>query len=97
MILLCVCFFKVKPGANTILRRSSESSVTIPFDRTFRSIGAANQPTDSEELAQFQFCGCGWPHHMLVPHGTAQGMELDLFVMISNFADDAIANLKYNE
>lgn len=46
----------VHPGENQIRRRSDESSVTIPYDRTFRRIGSRDQPTGEEALSQFQFC-----------------------------------------
>lgn len=76
------------PGENIITRGSEESSVTIPYERSFRRIGSAYQPTDTNELAQFQFCGCGWPQHMLLPKGTATGAQFDLFVMISDYSID---------
>lgn len=74
---------------NTIPRRSDESSVTIPFERTFRNLN--DRPasgTDAE--AAFNFCGCGWPHHLLIPKGTPEGMAYELFVMVSNFNDDRV-------
>ncbi|XP_037809672.1 phenoloxidase 1-like [Lucilia sericata] len=80
----------LQPGRNVIRRRSDESSVTIPFDRSFRRIGAEYQPKNADELASFRFCGCGWPEHLLIPKGKAEGMPFDLFVMISNYADDAV-------
>lgn len=49
-----------------------------------------NRPQGGEELAQFNFCGCGWPQHMLIPKGTPEGMQAQLFVMISNYDDDKI-------
>ncbi|XP_026465404.1 phenoloxidase 2-like [Ctenocephalides felis] len=79
----------LRPGMNTIPRRSDESSVTIPFERTFRNLN--DRPaagTDAE--AAFNFCGCGWPHHLLIPKGTPQGMEYELFVMVSNYNDDRV-------
>lgn len=88
----------MKKGSNVIMRRSDQSSITIPFERSFRRVGADAQPQDAKKLQEFQFCGCGWPHHMLIPHGTTSGMSFDLFVMISNYADDRIPGLKaYNE
>jgi hypothetical protein len=83
-------------GNNTIVRRSDESNLTIPFERTFRPVGLANQPTDPTARAAFQFCGCGWPQHMLLPRGRPEGMTFDLFVMITNFAEDTV-NQPYNE
>lgn len=75
---------------NTINRRSDESSVTIPFDRTFRDLDT-NRPTDDAGTAQFNFCGCGWPQHMLIPRGSPEGFPCELFVMISNYADDMVS------
>lgn len=82
--------FTVNPGTNNISRRSDDSSVTIPFERSFRAVGAAAQPTDAAQLAQFRFCGCGWPQHMLIPKGTPEGMNFDLFAMVSNYTDDTV-------
>lgn len=76
------------PGTNEIRRRSDQSSVTIPYERSFRRIGSKFQPTDPNDLAQFQFCGCGWPQHMLLPKGTAEGAIFDVFVMISDYDND---------
>ncbi|KAH8348177.1 hypothetical protein KR084_005040 [Drosophila pseudotakahashii] len=78
------------PGVNTIRRQSTESSVAIPFERSFRPIGADYQPKAADELARFRFCGCGWPQHLLLPKGNAQGMLFDLFVMISDYSQDAV-------
>lgn len=77
------------------MRRSDESNITIPFERSFRALGTAAQPTDPTSLSRFQFCGCGWPQHMLVPKGTVEGMPFDLFVMISNYDDDNV-NQEYD-
>ncbi|KAF2893372.1 hypothetical protein ILUMI_12800 [Ignelater luminosus] len=79
----------LRPGQNTITRRSTESSVTIPFGRTFRNLDL-NRPTGGEALEQFNFCGCGWPQHMLIPKGTAEGFKCHLFVMISDYANDRV-------
>lgn len=75
---------------NDIRRRSDESSVTIPYERSFRRIGTRDQPVGGDALANFQFCGCGWPQHMLLPKGNGGGVQYDLFVMVSNFEDDTV-------
>ncbi|KFB47970.1 AGAP006258-PA-like protein [Anopheles sinensis] len=80
----------LNPGMNTIVRRSDQSSVTIPYERTFRAIGTKSVPTDAAGLAQFRFCGCGWPQHMLVPKGAPEGVQFDLFAMVTDYADDAV-------
>lgn len=41
-------------------------------------------------MAQFNFCGCGWPQHMLIPKGAPEGVACQLFVMISDYKDDKI-------
>ncbi|XP_050510953.1 phenoloxidase 1-like [Diabrotica virgifera virgifera] len=85
--------FKVnlRQGKNLITRRSTDSSVTIPFERTFRDLDTA-RPPGGDRLAQFNFCGCGWPQNMLIPMGNTDspGFKAELFVMISNWRDDAI-------
>ncbi|CAB0017040.1 unnamed protein product, partial [Nesidiocoris tenuis] len=78
--------FSVKPKQNTVERLSHQSSVTIPFERSFRNLNQA--PQSGQELQRYMFCGCGWPHHMLIPKGTADGYPCELFVMVSNWADD---------
>lgn len=83
-------FLTVAPGSNDIRRRSEQSSVTIPYERSFRRIGSQFQPSNADDLAQFQFCGCGWPSHMLVPKGSPEGSRFDVFVMISNYEDDRV-------
>lgn len=80
----------LRQGLNVIMRRSDESSVTIPYERTFRNLNANRPAAGTNAEQQFNFCGCGWPQHMLIPKGTTQGMDMDLFVMISNYADDRV-------
>ncbi|XP_013143797.1 PREDICTED: phenoloxidase subunit 1-like [Papilio polytes] len=77
-------------GTNTIRRRSVESSVTIPYERTFRDQSARPGSAGSAQAAQFDFCGCGWPHHMLIPKGTPQGYPVVLFAMVTNWDEDKI-------
>ncbi|RVE44160.1 hypothetical protein evm_011180 [Chilo suppressalis] len=77
-------------GSNTIRRSSTESSVTIPYERTFRSQAARpGQPGDAAS-AEFDFCGCGWPHHMLLPKGTAQGYPVVLYLMVTDWNQDRV-------
>lgn len=80
----------LNPGQNTIRRRSTESSVTIPFERTFRNLDLNRPTAGTPEELEFNFCGCGWPNHMLIPKGLPQGMPCELFVMVSNYENDRI-------
>lgn len=79
----------LSPGENLITQASTSSSITIPFERTFRNVDL-NRPAGGAALEQFNFCGCGWPQHMLLPKGTAEGLQCELFVMISDIAGDRI-------
>ena len=56
-----------------------ESSVTIPYDRTFKNL--SNTQSVNNDIS---FCSCGWPQHLLIPKGNEQGFQSELFVMISN-------------
>lgn len=88
---LSLQFNVVKPGRNTISRKSTESAITIPFEQTFRDLNDERPPeSDPEGLDRFNFCGCGWPHHMLLPKGTENGYSMQLFIMVSNYEDDKV-------
>lgn len=80
----------MNPGENVITQSSSQSSVTIPFERSFRNL-EVGRPVDETALEQFNFCGCGWPEHMLVPKGTVEGYPCQLFVMISDIEGDRVS------
>lgn len=80
----------VRPGENIINHRSSDSSVTIPFEKTFRNLDRNRPAEGSREELEYQFCGCGWPNHLLIPKGTPTGMRFDLFAMISNYEEDRV-------
>lgn len=99
----------VHPGENIVKRKSTESTVTIPYDQTFRNIDKDRPalqeppqqpglpplpPQPSPESYEFDFCGCGWPQHMLVPRGAPEsdngGFACQLFAMVSNYDDDHI-------
>ncbi|XP_067015103.2 phenoloxidase 2 [Anabrus simplex] len=76
---------RLRSGRNIIERRSSESSVSVPYEQTFSEMNA-----DQPSVSQFTFCGCGWPQHMLIPKGLPEGLLADLFIMISNYIDDRV-------
>ncbi|XP_055535219.1 phenoloxidase 8-like [Wyeomyia smithii] len=76
----------LNPGTNNIIRSSEESSVTIPFERTFRRQDIGMMPGNE----RFIFCNCGWPDHMLLPKGTSKGTPYELIVMVSDFIEDSV-------
>ncbi|TMW42656.1 hypothetical protein DOY81_012266, partial [Sarcophaga bullata] len=80
----------LNPGKNTIKRRSTESSVTIPFERTFRNLEENRPAEGSAQELEFNFCGCGWPQHMLIAKGLPEGLQCELFVMVSNYEQDRV-------
>ncbi|XP_071448698.1 phenoloxidase 2-like [Hetaerina americana] len=84
-----VITLRASPKITTITRESTQSSITIPFSSTFRDLEARpNGMTDA--LEAFNYCGCGWPQHMLIPKGSAEGFPCQLFVMISDIKDDRV-------
>nr|UZP64756.1 prophenoloxidase-1 [Bemisia tabaci] len=82
----------LKKGQNLIERRSIDSAVTLPFEYTFRNL--SNMPTSGPEAERWNYCGCGWPQHLLIPKGSPEGLPCDLFVMISNWAEDKVDDAK---
>jgi len=69
--------------------------VTIPHEVTYRNLDR-NRPSagNTEASAAFNFCGCGWPQNMLIPKGSFEGYQCQLFVMISNGANDQVIKNK---
>lgn len=80
----------IPAGSSTIKRKSLLSSVTIPYERTFRDQNLRPGDSGSAAAAEFDFCGCGWPHHMLIPKGTPEGYPMVLFCMVSNWNEDRV-------
>lgn len=81
----------MRPGQNTVRRRNTESTVTIPYEQTFRNLEENRPAAGSTAEEQFNFCGCGWPLHMLIPKGLPEGLTAQLFVMISNYDEDRVS------
>lgn len=82
--------FTVKPGKNVIEQSSVDSSVTIPFEQTYRDMSKLTTLLRSTT----RFCGCGWPHNLLIPRGKPEGIPSELFVMISDYSIDKV-KVKY--
>lgn len=76
----------VDVGSNTIVRRSEESNVTIPFEKSYQY----QEPGSEENNETFDFCGCGWPSNMLIPRGSLEGLGGQLFVMITDYSGDKV-------
>lgn len=91
--ILSIFLLAVNAGENTITRLSTQSSVTIPFEQTFRDLSPQSGDPRRTNLAAFNFCGCGWPQHMLVPKGNEAGVTYQFFVMLSNYELDRVSIL----
>ena len=68
-------------GKSRIVWSSKDSALTLPA-RTWLEI--KNNTFDED------YCGCGLPHHLLLPKGTLEGKIYDLFVMLTRGEDDAV-------
>ncbi|XP_055605243.1 phenoloxidase 8-like [Uranotaenia lowii] len=80
--------FKVSlnPGVNNITRKSLDSSVTIPYERSFRNISQSTVAGNDD----FRFCNCGWPAHLLIPKGSPAGIGYIQCVMVSDYTKDVV-------
>nr|XP_027235787.1 phenoloxidase 3-like [Penaeus vannamei] len=81
----------LKPGKNHVVRSSKESSITNLEELTFKDLENSG-PGNSSEQSAFNFCGCGWPQHMLLPRGRPEGMAFQLFFMLTDYAKDKVSN-----
>jgi len=75
-------------GPNIIKRKSKDSTFTKQSSKSFSDI---EQELSRNRLEKPQ-CGCGHPHHLLLPRGTQAGMVFDLFVMVTNAKEDSVAD-----
>lgn len=87
----------LKPGLNQLVRSSKESSITSPEELTFRELETGRTIVPgTDDAAEFSSCGCGWPQHLLLPRGTPQGMDYQLFFLISDWEKDKVEQPKPN-
>nr|CAD12808.1 hemocyanin [Epiperipatus sp. TB-2001] len=82
---------KLSPGENNITRKSEDSNVTLHKEMTWEMI--ENQPDTSGPSSQ-HYCACGWPHHLLIPKGSAQGTAFHCFIMITDWKTDEVKSSK---
>ncbi|XP_054721375.1 uncharacterized protein LOC129231152 [Uloborus diversus] len=77
---------ELAPGKNSIARDHKLSSVTVSEKHTFKQLKAGEGVSENTT----EFCSCGWPEHMLIPRGSHKGSEFDLFVMLTDYSQDAV-------
>uniref|UniRef100_T1J6H5 Tyrosinase copper-binding domain-containing protein n=1 Tax=Strigamia maritima TaxID=126957 RepID=T1J6H5_STRMM len=78
----------LNPGNNTVTRQSSQSNVTVATQKSFSQLIQESQDGTTEE--QISSCSCGLPDHLLIPRGKPEGMEFQLFVMVTNAQQDRV-------
>nr|AEC46861.1 hemocyanin [Macrobrachium nipponense] len=77
---------KLAPGNNHIVRKSTDSSVTVPDVPSFQSlINAAD--SGSFDMHDFER-SCGIPNRMLLPKGKRDGMEFVLWLAVTDGKHD---------
>lgn len=87
------------PGANHIVRKSTESSLTVPDVPSFKSlIDQADAAVSGGDLNLEEFeSALGLPNRFLIPKGNSEGMEYVLIAFVSDGkADAAVADLHTN-
>uniref|UniRef100_A0A1B0DKN7 Uncharacterized protein n=1 Tax=Phlebotomus papatasi TaxID=29031 RepID=A0A1B0DKN7_PHLPP len=67
----------LRPGSNTIVRRSTDSSIL-----DWMKYSVSNKFRMKHSDKPNNYTGLGWPLNLLVPKGKAKGFECDLFVMV---------------
>nr|CAR94711.1 hemocyanin subunit 1 precursor [Xibalbanus tulumensis] len=78
-------------GNSEILRKSTESSVTIPDPKGYKGMVEAVKSAiagDSEFKVNKEHRHCGIPDRLLLPKGSKEGTPFTLFVMVTDFDDD---------
>ncbi|XP_033106998.1 hemocyanin AA6 chain-like [Anneissia japonica] len=76
-------------STKTYTRYSHSSNLISQVASTFAQVEAAvasGDPIDS--CTSDQHCDCGWPANLLVPKGSREGQEFDLFVILTDFSED---------
>jgi len=73
----------VQTGKNTLSRSSSNSSLTVPWERNLAALGF-------NVSRKGVICGTGWPEHLLLPKGTPSGQVFDLVVMVTDGKEDIV-------
>ncbi|KAK7074702.1 Oxidoreductase activity protein [Halocaridina rubra] len=80
----------LRPGQNQVTRASTQSSITSPSELTFRELETGTLESGTDAASRFGTCGCGWPQHLLLPRGNRNGMDFQLFFMITDWEKDRV-------
>ncbi|XP_053640583.1 hemocyanin subunit-like [Cherax quadricarinatus] len=88
---------KLRPGVTHIVRKSTESAVTVPdvpsFHTLIQKADAALSSGSQLDLHEYE-SALGLPNRFLLPKGNSEGLEFDLVVVVTDgSADAAVDNL----
>ncbi|XP_015605372.1 hemocyanin A chain [Cephus cinctus] len=87
---------RITPGENNIMRKSTESSVTIPDPVSTKTlwerVEAALQGIKSFEVDK-DHRHCGYPDRLLLPKGKPEGMPFTLYVILTDFENEKVNNV----
>ncbi|XP_042881568.1 hemocyanin F chain-like isoform X6 [Penaeus japonicus] len=73
----------IVPGLNLVTRASQESSI----------LGHEGFPTRGRPgNERFDYQGCGWPPHLLLPRGSPSGLNFQVFIMLTDADRDIISS-----
>merc|ERR1711872_671961 len=83
---------KLAPGANTVIHKSSESSVTVPDSVSFatliekadEAVAAGKQASGMEDYSR----NCGIPDRLLLPKGNERGLEFSVLAFVNDGSND---------
>ncbi|KAK7028968.1 hypothetical protein SK128_013874 [Halocaridina rubra] len=79
---------KLSPGRNHVVRKSTESSVTVPDVPHFQTLIDKVESGGSFDMHEYERA-CGIPNRMLLPKGKWDGMEFALLLAVTDGSYDA--------
>jgi len=90
---------KLNAGDNTVVRKSSESSVSIPDQISTRALRKMVEDAldgKTEMTVDKDFRHCGIPDRMLLPKGRENGMPFTFVVVLSDWTEDKVTDLPHD-
>ncbi|RIB30888.1 Di-copper centre-containing protein [Gigaspora rosea] len=81
--------YRLNATGETIISRACELSSVIrkPAQKEKKDF----DDTPGDDFPN-DYCGCGWPYHLLLPCGTKDGMKFKLLVFISDWSIDKVSD-----
>ncbi|CAG8436977.1 2944_t:CDS:2 [Diversispora eburnea] len=91
----------LKPYEKAVIPRACDKAVVIrkPAQKNETSMDSTAITAEyrtyltqfsDKEVAEKEFCNCGWPYNMIIPRGTKEGMKFKMIVFISDGLNDLV-------